>query len=118
VVVAIAGLSAYTHAAFTLGISRNPEATNLKKRGLEVRSTVTESLNNNKTGGDYIATVSVGTPGQTITLAIDTGSSDVWMMSADADICTSAALQEQVGKGGCSSTCQSPPWNSFSKNNS
>lgn len=102
--VAIAALSSCTNAVFTMNIRRNAETNSLKKRGLELRSTITEPLDNNATGGDYIAKVSVGTPPQDVTLAIDTGSSDTWMMAADADLCTSAALQAQLKKGGCAST--------------
>lgn len=58
--VAVATLAASTNAVFTMKISRNPEASSLKKRGIEVRSTITESLANNATGGDYIAQVQVG----------------------------------------------------------
>lgn len=102
--VAVAALSSCAHAVFTMNIQRNPEITNLRKRGLQLRSTITESLNNNATGGDYIAKVNVGTPAQSITLAIDTGSSDVWLMDVSADLCVDPSLQAQNGRGGCSST--------------
>lgn len=106
--IAVAALSSCANAVFTMNIERNPEtSTILKKRGLDLRS-VTESLQNNATGGDYIAKVSVGTPPQEITLAIDTGSSDVWLMSSTADLCTSAALQAQLQRGGCASVCKFP----------
>ena len=49
--------------------------------------------------------VNVGSPGQKQTLALDTGSSDVWLLSATADLCTDAYLQEDVGDG-CASTCK------------
>jgi hypothetical protein len=107
--VAIGALTSCTNAVFTMSIMRNPETTMLKKRGLEVRSTITETLDNNSTGGDYIAKVSVGTPPQEVTLAIDTGSSDVWMMAVDADLCTSAVLQAKYQRGGCASTCELHP---------
>lgn len=105
--VAIAALSSCADAVFTMNIQRSAENRALKKRGLQVRSTITESLNNNATAGEYIAKVSVGTPAQEITLAIDTGSSDTWMMSSDADLCTSVALQMELKTGTCESTCMS-----------
>ncbi|KAE9372441.1 acid protease [Stipitochalara longipes BDJ] len=76
----------------------------LRRRNLSPRATITESLANNETGGDYIATAKVGTPAQTVTFLIDTGSSDVWMLSSTADLCTDPDLQIQDQTGGCSST--------------
>jgi Eukaryotic aspartyl protease len=35
----------------------------------------------------YMADVEVGTPGQPITLQIDTGSSDIWVIDVNAAIC-------------------------------
>jgi len=72
----------------------------MSRRHLERRGTITESLANNHTSGPlYLATVSVGTPGQTIALDIDTGSSDVYVIATNADECTDAAVQAQYG--GC-----------------
>ncbi|PMD39254.1 acid protease [Hyaloscypha variabilis F] len=75
-----------------------------RRRNLLPRGTITETLANNETGGDYIATAQVGTPAQTVTFLIDTGSSDVWMLSSTADLCTNTSLQIQDQTGGCSST--------------
>lgn len=51
----------------------------------------------------YFATVSVGSPGQNLTLQIDTGSSDLWVPYAGAKVCTSKS-----NGGGCSlGTCTS-----------
>ena len=57
------------------------------------RAFYTEDVANNLTGGGYYATVSVGSPGQDMTMVLDTGSSDVWVVSYKADLCTSARLQ-------------------------
>jgi hypothetical protein len=46
-----------------------------------------------------MATISVGTPAQTIALDIDTGSSDVYVIATGADECTSAEVIAQYG--GC-----------------
>lgn len=47
-----------------------------------------------------MANVTVGTPAQSLSLVLDTGSSDVWMLSNTADLCTSAELQAE-NYGGC-----------------
>ncbi|KIM92830.1 hypothetical protein OIDMADRAFT_98547, partial [Oidiodendron maius Zn] len=48
---------------------------------------ISESLFNNQSSGAYLAQVSVGTPPQQISLQIDTGSTDVWMLSVSTDLC-------------------------------
>lgn len=82
----------------SLGRRRSPH--------LSKRATVTESLINNVTAGGYYATVSVGTPGQDLTLVLDTGSSDAWVVSADASLCTSERLQFYYDET-CGATCKS-----------
>ncbi|KAK4453402.1 aspartic-type endopeptidase [Podospora aff. communis PSN243] len=59
------------------------------------RDTYTQLLINNITGGGYYCEVTVGTPPQPITMILDTGSSDAWVLSPKADLCTSRALQEK-----------------------
>ncbi|KAI1759104.1 aspartic peptidase domain-containing protein [Hypoxylon sp. FL1150] len=59
--------------------------------------TYSQELNNNLTGGGYYAQVSVGTPAQTVDLIVDTGSSDVWVLDSDADLCQSRAKQAYYG---------------------
>ncbi|PNY24890.1 Elongation factor G, mitochondrial [Tolypocladium capitatum] len=54
-------------------------------------SSFDSALNNNIQLGGYIATVQVGTPGQQLSLQLDTGSSDVWVPSNKASICRSKA---------------------------
>ncbi|KAK1758609.1 aspartic peptidase domain-containing protein [Echria macrotheca] len=56
-------------------------------------ATYTQELVNNITGGGYFLDVSVGTPPQPLTMLIDTGSSDAWVLSPQADLCTKASLQ-------------------------
>jgi hypothetical protein len=63
----------------------------------------TGSINNNITGGGYYVDVQVGTPGQPITMVLDTGSSDAWFVSNQADLCTSKSLQRHYGDT-CSAT--------------
>lgn len=91
-------------AAFTMNIARTPAGTaKLSRRNLSPRASIAESLANNITGGSYMATVKVGTPGQTQTLAIDTGSSDVWVLDVSTDACTDPSIQEQY-QDGCATT--------------
>jgi len=113
-ILSIAALSSCTLAAVTMNIAKNPQAVPRKiRRDLLSRATITESLSNNVTGGDYIAQVSVGTPPQTLTLLIDTGSSDVWMLASTADLCTNPEAQAYYGTGGCSSTFDSSKSSTF-----
>jgi hypothetical protein len=67
---------------------------------LRSRDTIAQTLLNNYTGGSYMIDISVGTPPQPISLVIDTGSSDVWVMSNIADQCTIPRVQRILG-GGC-----------------
>jgi hypothetical protein len=66
---------------------------------------ISQQLNNNLTGGGYYAEVSLGTPPQPVTLIVDTGSSDVWVLDSEADLCTDEAMQEMY-YGGCIATCE------------
>ncbi|TVY87479.1 putative aspartic-type endopeptidase, partial [Lachnellula willkommii] len=99
---ALAGaiLVSYTAATVTMNIARGP---NLNRRSLAARDSITAVLNNNITGGSYYVDVNVGSPGQKQTVALDTGSSDVWLLSSTADLCTDPDLQETLGDG-CTTT--------------
>ncbi|KAI0868296.1 aspartic peptidase domain-containing protein [Hypoxylon argillaceum] len=70
-----------------------PEHETLRKRA----GTYSQELNNNLTGGGYYAQVALGTPPQPVTLILDTGSSDVWVLDANADLCQSRRLQNLYG---------------------
>lgn len=59
--------------------------------------TYSQELNNNLTGGGYYAQVTVGTPPQTVDLIVDTGSSDVWVLDSEADLCQSTRMQDYYG---------------------
>lgn len=61
------------------------------------RNTYTQSLNNNITGAGYYADVAVGTPPQNLSLVLDTGSSDIWLLSKDADLCEDTSDQRLYG---------------------
>ncbi|KAI1163555.1 aspartic peptidase domain-containing protein [Nemania serpens] len=77
-----------------LSFSRaGPGHKSLRKRA----GTYSQELNNNLTGGGYYAQVALGTPPQPVTLVLDTGSSDVWVLDTNADLCRSSILQDQYG---------------------
>lgn len=95
-------LASYSLAAVKMDIRKGPSP-KVSKRQLQMRATVIEELANNFTGQSYMATVTVGTPSQDISLAIDTGSSDTWVLSSEADLCTDKAYQAEEGTG-----CQTP----------
>ncbi|KAI0118441.1 aspartic peptidase domain-containing protein [Nemania sp. FL0031] len=97
--VSLAGLGAIATSVVAqrvvpLSFSRaGPEHQRLRKR----TGTFSQELNNNLTGGGYYAEVALGTPPQPVTLIIDTGSSDVWVLDANADLCQSRKLQYLYG---------------------
>lgn len=62
---------------------------------------------NNVTGGGYYSEFEIGSPPQTISFQLDTGSSDTWVNSIDADLCNSETLQLQ--NGFCQTTCTYNP---------
>lgn len=64
---------------------------------LRRRADFSESIINNSTEGSYQISTAVGTPGQNITLVLDTGSSDVFVLASTADQCTNARLQREYG---------------------
>lgn len=87
-------------------VARNP-AGSVRRRTprLSKRATITESLINNVTEGGYFATVSIGTPAQDVTLILDTGSSDAWVVSSSANLCEMEILQIEYDET-CDSTCE------------
>ncbi|KAF2970886.1 hypothetical protein GQX73_g2636 [Xylaria multiplex] len=86
--------SAVAQKVVPMGFSRgNPTHTSLRKRA----GTYSQELNNNLTGGGYYADVALGTPPQPVTLILDTGSSDVWVLDSNANLCQSRSLQFLYG---------------------
>ncbi|KAK4137042.1 acid protease [Trichocladium antarcticum] len=61
------------------------------------RGTYAQQLVNSVEKGGYFTQVTVGTPPQTITMLLDTGSSDAWVLGHEADLCTDRDLQDLYG---------------------
>lgn len=67
-------------------------------------STAQTDIANKQMVGGYFAECKVGTPPQTLTLQLDTGSSDIWVPSSKAQVCT----QKSQSSSGCTmGTCKS-----------
>lgn len=64
---------------------REVKSNNLGRRAA---STYEEVITNERARGGYFATTQVGTPGQNLTLQLDTGSSDIWVPYTGATVCT------------------------------
>ncbi|KAI1779416.1 aspartic peptidase domain-containing protein [Hypoxylon cercidicola] len=94
VVASVAAATATAQRVIPVTFSKpTPRLPALHKRA----GTYSQELNNNLTGGGYYAQVTVGTPAQTVDLIVDTGSSDVWILDSDADLCRSRSLQDYYG---------------------
>ncbi|KAL2261552.1 hypothetical protein VTK26DRAFT_3903 [Humicola hyalothermophila] len=61
------------------------------------RDTYGQELINSVAGGGYFTQVKIGTPPQTVTMLLDTGSSDAWVLSHEADLCTDKEKQAFYG---------------------
>lgn len=101
-VLGIAGWTSYASAVVKMSISRGPDPF-ANTNHITSRSTITSDLHNNLTRGSYFVDVEVGTPPQAQRLVIDTGSTDVWLLSDNTDLCTSRTLQRKYF-GGCISS--------------
>src|SRR3569833_65210 len=101
ILLAAAASAATAQSVVEIGINRVKPG----QKGLTRRSTIVEPLANNFTGGGYYIQVSVGTPGQPQTMVLDTGSSDVWVVAFNADLCRSSRLQNAYGDS-CDETCE------------
>lgn len=84
-------------ASFTLHLQRNSpqSAADLIKRG-----SITLDTAFNASGGGYYAEIEVGTPGQTVKVHLDTGSSDTWVNTAETELCDSTEFT------GCDGFCE------------
>lgn len=69
------------------------ERSRLRKR--QTQGTVEQTLDNDQTL--YYANLTLGTPEQSLRLHIDTGSSDLWVNTANSSLCTSARTSCEGG---------------------
>lgn len=85
-----------------MSISRSNPDLNVLSRDLYGnvlrRDTVTSDLFNNMTDGSgYLVNVNVGTPGQALSLIIDTGSSDTFVLAQNDDQCNNREIIYKYG---------------------
>jgi len=75
-------------------IAKRQTAPRLRKRA---GTTFEEVITNERGRGGYFATCKVGTPGQDLTLQLDTGSSDIWVPEDTAAVCSTKTSQDPDG---------------------
>jgi elongation factor G len=80
---------------------RQEEFKRLRKRA----DTFEEVVTNERARGGYFATCRMGTPGQNLTLQLDTGSSDTWVPDSAATVCRQTSTQEGCRLGNCMAPC-------------
>ncbi|ELR07120.1 hypothetical protein VC83_02421 [Pseudogymnoascus destructans] len=72
------------------------------RRDIHSRATVLEQLDNSHLRGSYYANITVGTPPQPISVILDTGSSDLWILAKTANVCLNPKPIKQLpGDVGC-----------------
>lgn len=64
-------------------------------------NTDSTTIDNNVSEGGYFVTCKIGTPEQTLTLQLDTGSSDIWVPSSSASVCTASRTSDGCNLGSC-----------------
>lgn len=96
----VAGLASYVRASQTPGALKLDIAryqADVPSLANRVTGAVAGTLTNDDNGILYVINVTVGTPPQSLTLQIDTGSSDTWMPSSTSDAC----LAGNCTRGSC-----------------
>ena len=85
-------------------IEKRHIATHLSRRSDSAHE---EIILNEKGHGGYFATASLGTPGQNVTLQLDTGSSDTWVPYSGANVCLGSSV---TNKGCYMGSCECSPY--------
>ena len=99
--IALSGLA--FSVAYGQVVQWNIEKRRSEEQALDRRQarSIEEVIKNDKTKGGYFATCRIGTPGQNVTLQLDTGSSDIWVPDSDADICAQSRTSNGCELGSC-----------------
>lgn len=71
-----------------LGITGKREFGRSPLRKRDTTGTVQSKLDENELFITYYTNVTIGTPPQDIRLIVDTGSSDIWTVASEAEICS------------------------------
>ena len=89
-------------------IWKQPASPQLARRDIHSRASVLQLLDNSHLRGSYYANITVGTPPQPISVILDTGSSDLWILAKTADVCLDPSIiQQPLGDVGCvGGTCE------------
>src|SRR4051812_8897948 len=88
-----------------MNIARRQLKPKLAKRAGD---TFEEVITNEQANGGYFTSCSVGSPGQALTLQLDTGSSDIWVPASSAEVCRGQGSSSNNNKGCTFGSCM---WN-------
>ncbi|CAH0017590.1 unnamed protein product [Clonostachys rhizophaga] len=90
-------VAAATAGHVSIPFSRQDYSTSAALVKRQAAKDITLEALNNLTGGGYYSEFSIGTPPQKVSFLLDTGSSDTWVNSVDADVCNNKQLQARIG---------------------
>jgi Eukaryotic aspartyl protease len=85
-----------------LPVHRREYSRPVMSNSLRKRNTVSENLDNFEIGSLYFANVTIGTPPQSFSFHLDTGSSDLWANTKKSQLCQQDAQMERQGQVPCS----------------